>query len=195
MEVSDNGSGIDPSNFAGLALKHWTSKLSSFDDLDSLHSFGFRGEAISSLCALSELSVVTRTAGQPAGSLLEYDYNGVLVKQSAAAREIGTTVRLRNLFSTVPVRHKEFVRNARREYARLLTLLESYALISTGLKLTVTHQGGLGSGARQVVLQTAGNSDLRDNVANVFGAKQAASLIPVQAELGRETSVSGQLIC
>ena len=64
IEVSDNGPGISPENYEGLALKYHTSKISDFNDLESLSSFGFRGEAISSLCALANLSVVTRTAEQ-----------------------------------------------------------------------------------------------------------------------------------
>ncbi len=56
--------GIAPSDYSAIALKHWTSKLRSFSDLTSVHSFGFRGEALSSLCALGHLTVTTRTADQ-----------------------------------------------------------------------------------------------------------------------------------
>jgi len=60
IEVIDNGNGISPSNFASLALKHFTSKLTAFTDLEKLSSYGFRGEALSSLCAVGTLSVITR---------------------------------------------------------------------------------------------------------------------------------------
>jgi hypothetical protein len=64
IEVSDNGPGILPENYEGLVMKYHTSKIADFGDLESLCSFGFRGEALSSLCALADLSVVTRTSDQ-----------------------------------------------------------------------------------------------------------------------------------
>jgi DNA mismatch repair protein PMS2 len=64
IEVADNGSGVSPAHYEALTAKYHTSKLSSFADLTSLSTFGFRGEALSSLCSLCELSVITRTAGE-----------------------------------------------------------------------------------------------------------------------------------
>jgi hypothetical protein len=86
IEVADNGPGIAPQNFEGLTLKHWTSKLESFSDLDALRSFGFRGEALSSLCAMSELSVATRRSTDEMATSLVYDHDGKLLKQSSCAR-------------------------------------------------------------------------------------------------------------
>lgn len=72
------------------ALKHHTSKLQAFTDLESVETFGFRGEALSSLCALSEVSIVTCTAEQAGvGTSLTYDSNGKLVDQSPHPREVG----------------------------------------------------------------------------------------------------------
>lgn len=71
IEVSDNGAGIDPNNYANLALKHYTSKLTTFQDLQSVSSFGFRGEALNALCELSgSLGVATRRAEDAAGASL-----------------------------------------------------------------------------------------------------------------------------
>lgn len=77
IEVSDNGTGIDPSNFHSLALKHYTSKLQQFMDLNELRSFGFRGEALNSLCELSEsFSISTKHAAQPLGAILHFRKDG-----------------------------------------------------------------------------------------------------------------------
>jgi DNA mismatch repair protein PMS2 len=77
IEVSDNGVGIEQSNFAELALKHHTSKLSDFSDLGSIASFGFRGEALNALCELSHrFNVTTRQAKDSVGSYLEYGKDG-----------------------------------------------------------------------------------------------------------------------
>lgn len=106
-----------------LALKHHTSKLSEFHDLQSLTTFGFRGEALSSLCALGNLTVETRTVNEPVATHLSFDHSGVLLAEKKTARQIGTTVTVKKLFSNLPVRSKEFKRNIRKEYGKLVSLL------------------------------------------------------------------------
>lgn len=106
-----------------LALKHHTSKLLDFLDLQSLTTFGFRGEALSSLCALGNLTVETRTKNESVATHLTYDHSGLLVAEKKTARQIGTTVTVKKLFSNLPVRSKEFSRNIRKEYGKLISLL------------------------------------------------------------------------
>jgi DNA mismatch repair protein PMS2 len=77
IEVSDNGVGIEPKDYLGIALKHHTSKLQDFSDLDTVKSFGFRGEALNALCELSEkLLIVTKCAGDVVGAELSFSANG-----------------------------------------------------------------------------------------------------------------------
>ena len=78
-----------------------------------LNTFGFRGEALSSLCALAEVSVVTRTADGAAGVRLTYDHVGKLTGTAATARALGTTVAVRELFKPLPVRYKVWASRAR----------------------------------------------------------------------------------
>lgn len=111
IEVSDNGCGIDPSNYAGLAMKHYTSKLETFSDLKSVASFGFRGEALNALCELSgHFSIVTRQKTDPVASRLSFKRNGELESTEKASRAPGTTVYVSNLFELLPVRRSEFLR-------------------------------------------------------------------------------------
>lgn len=124
IEVADNGHGVSPDNYQTLTLKHHTSKISDFGDLQDLATFGFRGEALSSLCAVSDVSIVTRTVEQTAGVKLIYNHEGLITSQATAARAVGTTVAVRNIFKTLPVRHKEFLRNLKREYSRLVNVLQ-----------------------------------------------------------------------
>ncbi|XP_020408196.1 DNA mismatch repair protein PMS1 isoform X3 [Zea mays] len=123
FKVADNGCGISPSNFRALALKHHTSKISDFSDLGSLVTFGFRGEALSSLCALGKLTVETRSKDELVGTHLEFEHSGVVVSERKTARQVGTTVTVEKLFSTLPVRSKEFSRNIRKEYGKVISLL------------------------------------------------------------------------
>lgn len=86
--MSDNGSGISTKNFENLCLKHYTSKLEEFEDLLNVETFGFRGEALSSLCALSLLTVTTCEKGSNLGWKLEFDHSGKLTKQIQCSRPV-----------------------------------------------------------------------------------------------------------
>ncbi|XP_066544977.1 mismatch repair endonuclease PMS2 [Amia ocellicauda] len=178
VEVSDNGKGVEKGNFEGLTLKHHTSKLQEFSDLIHVETFGFRGEALSSLCALSDLSVVTCHESAKVGTRLVFDHDGRLTQKSPHPRQQGTTVTLQHLFSTLPVRHKEFQRNIKKEYAKMVQILQAYCIISTGVRITCTNQ--MGQGRRSPVLCTSGSHSLKDNIGAVFGPKQLQSLIPFQ---------------
>lgn len=113
-----------------LALKHYTSKIREFSDLSFVSTLGFRGEALSSLCALCDLCVITRHKTAEIGTKIEYDHNGRIKNKSLCARQIGTTVQLANLFSTLPVRLKDLQKNLKREFAKMLELLYAYCIIT-----------------------------------------------------------------
>lgn len=124
-----------------IALKHYTSKLSTYDDLTSLQTFGFRGEALSSLCALSKFHIITAQAADGAkGTKLEFEVSGKLKGTSVVAAKQGTTVVVETLFNNLPVRRKELEKSIKREYNKVLHLLNAYACISTGVKLSVSNQ-------------------------------------------------------
>ncbi|NP_001393815.1 mismatch repair endonuclease PMS2 isoform w [Homo sapiens] len=114
IEVSDNGCGVEEENFEGLTLKHHTSKIQEFADLTQVETFGFRGEALSSLCALSDVTISTCHASAKVGTRLMFDHNGKIIQKTPYPRPRGTTVSVQQLFSTLPVRHKEFQRNIKK---------------------------------------------------------------------------------
>ncbi|RCH97339.1 Mismatch repair endonuclease pms2 [Rhizopus azygosporus] len=182
IEVSDDGSGIDPVNYETLALKHYTSKISQFEDLEKVATFGFRGEAISSLCALSQLIVITATKEQaPMGMKLEYDDNGKLKSKTPIARSTGTTVQLTNIFHSLPVRQKEFKRNCKKEYGKALAILQAYSIISCNIKISVFNQSGNKPSTK--VMSTNKNRDMRDNMSNIFGSKIVSQITPFEISL------------
>jgi DNA mismatch repair protein PMS2 len=89
IEIADNGSGIDVAEHGAIGLKHHTSKIECFEDLSGVQTYGFRGEAISSICAMANVTMVTATEKQaPHGHRLTYDRQGQLVSTSATAREV-----------------------------------------------------------------------------------------------------------
>ncbi|XP_076616947.1 mismatch repair endonuclease PMS2 isoform X2 [Chaetodon auriga] len=187
VEVSDNGKGVEEANFEGLTLKHHTSKLRDFSDLIHVETFGFRGEALSSLCALSNLSVVTCHESSQVGTKLVFDHKGHLVQQSPHPRQQGSTVSLQQLFYTLPVRHKEFQRNIKKEYAKMIHILQSYCIVSTGVRITCSNQNG--QGKRSTVLSTSGSQSMRDNIGAIFGPKQLQSLLPFQQVMPTENVI------
>lgn len=192
IEVQDNGSGISPGNYESLALKHYTSKLSTYSDLGTLETFGFRGEALSSLCALSRFTVITCIQSDvPKGTRLEFETSGKLKGTSVVATQKGTIVSVENLFQNLPVRRRELERNIKREWGKVISLLNQYACVQTGVKFTVSQQPN--KGKRIVLFSTKGNKSTRENIINVFGAKTMAALVALDLKLELEsTSGTGQ---
>ncbi|KAF9002162.1 histidine kinase-like ATPase [Cyathus striatus] len=157
IEVIDNGSGIPEQDYESIALKHHTSKLETFTDLTILRTFGFRGEALSSLCALCEtLSVTTATEHTaPMGVTLEMAPSGKVKKRSTVA-------------------HKELERNAKREFGKALALLTAYALgpcaSGKGVRLTL------------VINRTKGAPDIRSSVSALWGPKAMDNIVDLDLE-------------
>ncbi|KAI9688107.1 MAG: hypothetical protein M1822_001613 [Bathelium mastoideum] len=187
IEVQDTGDGISPENYETVALKHHTSKLSSYEDLSSLKTFGFRGEALSSLCALSKFYI--RTAQDKDGSKgtrLDFESSGKLQATSIVASQKGTTVTVEDIFRNLPVRRKELEKNIKREYGKVLNLLHAYACISTRTRFAVTNQ--MAKSKRAMVFSTQANSTTKENIANIYGAKTLSALIKLELDLELEPS-------
>jgi DNA mismatch repair protein PMS2 len=194
IEVQDNGDGISPHNYDTLALKHHTSKLSTYSDLTTLQTFGFRGEALSSLCALSRFSIVTCMAQDaPKGTKLEFEVSGKLKGTSVVAAQKGTTVSVENLFNNLPVRRRELERNIKREWGRVVGVLGQYACIQTGIKFSVTQQAG--KGKKTTLFSTKANQSTRENIVNVFGAKTLTALVPLDLSLELEPTTASSRRC
>nr|KJB49942.1 hypothetical protein B456_008G146300 [Gossypium raimondii] len=191
FQVIDNGCGISPANFKVVALKHHTSKLADFPDLESLTTFGFRGEALSSLCALGNLTIETRTKNEPVAMHLTFDHSGLLIAEKKTARQIGTTVTVKKLFSNLPVRSKEFHRNIRKEYGKLISLLNAYALTAKGVRLVCSNTSR--KNLKSVVIKTQGSGSLKDSIIQVFGMNMFNCLEPVSICISDDCKIEGFL--
>ena len=170
-------------------MKHYTSKLSTYDDLTTLKTFGFRGEALSSLCAVSDLHINTaRQDEAPKGARLDFEVSGKLKGTQIIASQKGTTVVVGTVFKNLPVRRQELVRNIKREYGRVLGILQAYACISTNVKFSVSNT--MGKGKKTVAFATKSNKTTRENIANVFGAKTLGALVALELDFEMEKSSS-----
>ncbi|XP_026486805.2 mismatch repair endonuclease PMS2 [Vanessa tameamea] len=180
IEVTDNGSGVTEDNFSALTLKYHTSKLNDYSDLLGVSSFGFRGEALSSLCSLADLTITTRHESSQFATKIQYDHKGNITNKTPCSRQIGTTVSLSNLFCSLPVRKKEFHKNAKREFNKMTNLLYAYCLISVGVKITCTNHVSVSN--KSTVVATQGSLSYKDNIACIFGIKQLQNIFEIKSE-------------
>lgn len=143
--------------------------------MESLSSFGFRGEALNAICTSSDLTICTKTCTQDCGVQMVFDTQAKIKSQQQVPRKQGTTVCVNNLFHPFPVRQQELKRNAKREFAKCIHMIQSYALISDGIRFLCVHQHGKKS---ETVFQCTGKS-MKDNVITLFSFKQFQTLTEV----------------
>lgn len=189
IEVIDNGSGVEEKNFDGLTAKYHTSKIQQFSDVADVSTFGFRGEALSSLCALSDMIITTRHETAEYATKIELDHRGAVKKKSPIARQVGTTVQLTNLFSTLPVRKRELNKNLKREFIKLCQILQAYCLVSVGVRIICSNQNKKGN--KTTFLATTGGKNVLDNITAVFGSKQIKEIIEMKPHYESEENPRG----
>lgn len=197
IEVSDDGSGIPKSSRPLVAMKHATSKIRDFDDLyRDTHSgqhLGFRGEALFCLANLSEnLIVTTRTEREEAGQRLEYRQDGYCRGGDggavAAPRKVGTTVQVVKLFHSLPVRRSDMERRIKAQKARLMKLMQGYALLCLGVRFNLVEVTNSGTttttSSSKTSLQTSERSiRFEDTVSSVLGSKFLSGLCRCRVDL------------
>jgi DNA mismatch repair protein MutL len=126
IAVRDNGCGMDPVDARLCIAEHATSKIQKLDDLFALHTFGFRGEALSSLAAVSDLVLTTKDAHHAEGLRLTV-HDGIIAQEEVVAHEMGTLIEVKNLFSTVPARLK-FLKKNDTEHRHIAQLFDALFL-------------------------------------------------------------------
>ncbi|XP_068079435.1 PMS1 protein homolog 1 isoform X2 [Danio rerio] len=175
IEVRDNGSGIKATDVSVMAVKHYTSKISCHEDLEQLETYGFRGEALASICAISEVIITTKTADDDFSIQYSVDHNGQIVSQKPSHLGQGTTVCAANLFKNLPVRRQYYsnTKKCKDELKRVQNLLMAYAVIKPELRVTLSHN-------KAVVWQKSRVSDHRTALMAVLGAASVANMLPVQ---------------
>ncbi|VDN18697.1 unnamed protein product [Gongylonema pulchrum] len=188
LETVDDGSGIHSDDFDALCKSHATSKLSNFSDFNHLTTFGFRGEALNSLCAVSSLSIITRHADEPLATKLHFDHSGSIRSREKCARTVGTTVTIENLFETLPVRRKEFERTVKKAFAKLLTVVQSFALSRTDVRFVVNSL--IPGKQHQALVTPGGNATIKDVIVSLFGARfEKGTILDIVEQHPDETNV------
>lgn len=139
IEVFDNGSGISKDDLKTAFEPHATSKITNFEDLNSLMTMGFRGEALSTIQSISEVSAISKTSDSP--NAYKITYNKVNKGDvTAAAHNQGTTISVENIFYNVPARQK-FLKSEETEYRKILEVMTSFFLIHPEIHFTLEKDG------------------------------------------------------
>ena len=175
IRVSDDGAGMTRED-AELALdRHATSKLHNFEDLQQIATFGFRGEALPSIAAVSRLELSTRTEGADQGWTLQLE-GGKLLSTRAAGIPRGTTIDVQDLFFNTPARSK-FLKRDSTERAHILKTLQEIALAHPAVRFEVVMDG-------KTILSLAPSQELGGRISDLWGLSVAEQLVPVNVSRG-----------
>ena len=174
IRVTDNGSGISPDDIEIAFLRHATSKINSIDDLDSVVSMGFRGEALASISSVAKVELITKCRNNLTG--IRYVVcGGEADKPEEIGCGDGTTIIVRNLFYNTPARRK-FLKSEAQEGSRVIELMERLALARPDISFEVVVNG-------KVRFQTSGNNDLKEIIYRLYGREVVYDVIPVDTDM------------
>lgn len=173
IRITDNGEGIAKEQIPLAFLRHATSKITRVEDLLSVASLGFRGEALSSIAAVCQVEVITKTAGTLLGTRYCIEGGKEILTEEIGAPE-GTTFLVNNVFYNTPAR-KKFLKTPMTEAGYISELMERMALSHPEIAFKFINN-------RQTRLHTSGNTNLKDIIYGIYGRDIAANLLPVQKE-------------
>lgn len=181
IRVVDDGNGMSADDIALAVERHATSKLSTFDDLETLQTLGFRGEALPSIGAVSHLDIRSREKSVSVGVELRLNF-GRHERASGRSAPVGTSVTVRQLFGNVPARLK-FLRQPSTEAAYVTRLIGAYACLRSDIRWSLTIDG-------RRAISTSGSGQDSDSALGVYGAELNDDIL-VLSPLGEDSRVAG----
>ncbi|PIN73828.1 hypothetical protein COV20_01795 [Candidatus Woesearchaeota archaeon CG10_big_fil_rev_8_21_14_0_10_45_16] len=173
IKVADNGHGMEEEDAKRSILRHATSKIRSADDLFNINTLGFRGEALASIAAVSQLSLITKQAEKMEGFNLVVE-GGLVVSSGIIAAETGTSIEVRNLFYNTPAR-KKFLKTDAVELRHIIDVVTYYSLLNPAVSFRLVHE-------KHTLIDAPAVEDLRSNIASIYGIPMAKDLLDVYYE-------------
>lgn len=173
IRITDNGCGIERSQVPLAFLRHSTSKIKSVEDLMCINSLGFRGEALSSIAAVAQVELITKTYGELTGTRYVIEGSKEKENEEVGAPD-GTTFIVRNLFYNTPARRK-FLKTAQTEGNYIGDLMERLALSHPDVSFKFINNG-------QTKMHTSGNSNEKDMIYHIYGRDITAAILPINVE-------------
>ncbi|MEO5860420.1 MAG: DNA mismatch repair endonuclease MutL [Pyrinomonadaceae bacterium] len=175
MRISDDGHGMVRDDAILAFERHATSKIRTLEDLAAIGTLGFRGEALASIASVAKVELITKIEGELAATRVQIE-GGRLIDVKDAARDVGTTIAVRDLFFNTPARRK-FMRSEATENYHIASIVTHYALARPEIAFTLNNNG-------REVLRVSRAKDLRERSFQIFGSQMLDSLLPVSG--GRE---------
>lgn len=175
IRITDNGSGIEADQIKKAFLRHSTSKLRSVEDLSTIESLGFRGEALSSISAISKVELITKVSGSLTGVRYIIEGGEEKLYQEVGAPD-GTTIIIRDVFYNTPAR-KKFLKSPGTESSYIASLVERLALSHPGISFNYIQNNA-------TKLHTAGNGSVKDIAYSIFGKDVTGNMIPINVDNG-----------
>ncbi len=173
MRVTDDGCGMSPEDAHKCIIRHGTSKISTVEDIFAITSLGFRGEAVPSIAAVSHMQITTRQEGDDFATHLILD-GGEITAEDQAGAPVGTTMEVSDLFYNTPARRK-FLKSERTESSKISEIVTKLALANPDIAFTFTNNG-------RTTMKTGGTGDLRETIANIYGANVARDVFAISAD-------------
>ena len=170
IKITDNGNGIAQDDLEIAFERHATSKIRSSEDLNKVLSMGFRGEALASIAAISNVELISKTKNQDSGYKIVLEGGRVLNKEEIGC-QTGTSIIVRNLFYNTPVRYK-FLKKDYTETGYIEDVVTRIALINPNVAIKLINTG-------KTILSTSGNGNLKDVIYSIYGKEIAEGLIDI----------------
>lgn len=169
IRITDNGTGIEKPEVKTAFLRHATSKIETAEDLKSLNTLGFRGEALASIAAVSRLEIITKTKTEKSGIKLLL-HGGEIISEENIGCPDGTTIIVRDLFYNLPARHK-FLKTEAAESGKIVDMVSRLALTETNIKFRLISNG-------KTLFTTLGRGDIKSTIISVYKDREYKELIP-----------------
>ena len=173
IRITDDGSGIMPDDMEIAFERHATSKIRKADDLDTVKSMGFRGEALASIAAIAKVELVSRTEQNDIGYKIDIQGGDIIDKHEEGCQK-GTTITVKELFYNTPVRYK-FLKKDFTESGYIEDTITRIALANPSIAIKLINTG-------KITIQTTGSGKLEDVIYSIYGKEIAQNLLPVEYE-------------
>jgi len=172
ISVSDNGIGIHPDDLSLVIKRYSTSKIKSLEDLDSIYSLGFRGEALASIGTVSEVEILSKSSHSDTGRYIKV-FNGEIKEEKARQRQRGTSVIVKFLFNNYPARRK-FLHSSNAEFRKILGEVLPKCICYPGISFLLTHN------ERKII--DAPSTTSSDRLISILDENFISSLVPIEFE-------------
>ena len=184
IRITDNGKGIAPDDMEIAFERHATSKIRTAEDLTTVKSMGFRGEALASIASIANVEMISRTEDEEFGQKIVVEAGKLLEREEVGAG-VGTTITVKNLFFNTPVRYK-FLKKDYTETGYIEDAITRLALINPNIAFKLTNN-------EKTIIQTTGDGNIKNCIYSIFGKEIANGIIDVNKRYEKDKTLSASI--